>query len=402
MTRSFTAQKVVDDIYWVGAIDWEIDDFHGYTTRRGSTYNAYLVLDETVTLIDTVKAPFVPEMLQRVASLIDPSKIELIVSNHSEMDHSGGLPETLRAVKPKKLLASVMGEKALGRHFELDCAVTPVKDGETLSIGKRELHFIETRMLHWPDSMFTYVSPDRVLFSQDAFGMHLASGERFADQIDPAVLEEEAARYYANILLPFSPLVLKLLEKVKTSALEIDVIAPDHGPIWRKDLDRIVRRYATWAKQTPTMKAVVVYDTMWHSTERMAKAVAEGLVAGGASVKVVSLGTRHRSDAVTELLDAGALVVGSPTLNNQMFPTVADFLAYLKGLKPRNLVGAAFGSYGWSGEAAKLIRQELESMKVTIAADEVRCNYVPKEKDLADCRTLGETVAKVLKEACEA
>ena len=400
MTKTFRAVKIIDDVYWVGAIDWEIDDFHGYATGRGSTYNAYLVLDETVTLIDTVKAPFVREMLARVASVVDPAKIDLIISNHSEMDHSGGLPQVVKAVKPKTLIASTMGQKALGRHFNLDCDVTPVKDGETVSIGKREFTFIETRMLHWPDSMFTYSASDKLLFSQDAFGMHLASSERFADQIDAATLDEEAARYYANILLPFSPLVLKLLEKVTAAGLAFDIIAPDHGPIYRKDLDWIVGRYAKWAEQKPTMKAVVVYDTMWHSTDRMAKAVAEGLTAGGASVKVMSLHTRHRSDAVTELLDAGALVVGSPTLNNQMFPSVADFLVYLKGLKPKNLVGAAFGSFGWSGEAPKLIQNELEAMKVLVAADPVTCNYVPKETDLAACRALGETVAKKLAELC--
>jgi len=400
MKKNFEAVKVTDNVYWVGAVDWAISDFHGYSTDRGSTYNAYLVLADKITLIDTVRAPFTDEMLARIASVVEPGKIDYIVSNHSEMDHSGGLPRTLDAVKPEKVFASVMGVKALGRHFELSREIVAVKDGETLGLGGRELHFTETRMLHWPDSMFSYLTPEKLLFSQDAFGMHLASSERFADEIDDAVLEEESARYYANILLPFSPLVTKLLAKVKDLGIQIEVIAPDHGPVWRKDIGRMPALYATWAAQESTTKAVVTFDTMWHSTERMARAIGEGLTSGGARVKLLGLATRHRSDVATELLDAGALVVGSPTLNNQMFPTVADLLTYLKGLKPQNLIGAAFGSFGWSGEGVKLVGKQLEEMKVEPVAEPLGCKYVPKDDDLAKCTALGEEIARRLKEKC--
>jgi len=401
MPEPFEAVKITDEVYWVGAIDWGLGDFHGYSTGRGTTYNAYLILDETVTLIDTVKAPFVDEMLARVRSVVEPSKIELIVSNHSEMDHSGGLPATINAVKPDRVVASTVGAKTLGRHFNLAREIVAVAEGDTLPIGRRTLSFIETRMLHWPDSMFSYLAADRLLFSQDAFGMHLASSERFADEIDASILEEEAVKYYANILLPFSPLVLKLLEKVKAAGLAIDVVAPDHGPIHRKDFGWILERYATWAAQKPTMKAVVVYDSMWGSTGRMARALGEGLSAGGVSVKLMSLSSRHRSDAITELPTAGALVVGSPTMNNQMFPTVADFLTYAKGLKPRHLVGAAFGSFGWSGEGAKHVAAELEAMKVELVGEPLVCNYVPTGEDLVRCRERGEAIAARLSETCE-
>lgn len=400
MSTAFEAVKVNENVYWVGAIDWGLGNFHGYSTDRGTTYNAYLVVAKKLTLIDTVKAPFLDEMLERIASVVEARKIDYIVSNHSEMDHSGGLPRTIELVKPEKVFASALGVKALKRHFGADLEIHQAEDGGTLSLGDRELHFTETRMLHWPDSMWSYLTPDKLLFSQDAFGMHLASSERFADELDGAVLEQEAAKYYANIILPYSALVTRLLGKVRTSGLELNIIAPDHGPIWREDIGRMPDLYGKWAAQEPTKKCVITYDTMWHSTERMATAIAEGAAAGGADVKVLPLGERHRSDVITELLSAGALVVGSPTMNNQMFPTVADFLVYAKGLKPRNLIGAAFGSYGWSGTGARLVARQLEEMHVELIDDVLECNYVPTGDELARCRELGRKIAERLDEKC--
>jgi flavorubredoxin len=397
MSDVFKAVKVTDRVWWVGAIDWALADFHGYRTGRGTTYNAYLVMGEKVTLIDTVKAAFKDEMMARIASVVDPSKVRYIISNHSEMDHSGALPATIARLKPEKVFASVMGVKALGEHFH-GGDITAVKDGDKLTLGGVTFAFMETRMLHWPDSMMTYLPGEKLLFSQDGFGMHLASSERFDDEIDVSVMEYEAAKYYANIILPYSPIVTKALEKVAAAGLILDIIAPDHGPIWRRDVDRILGLYAKWAAQKPAKKAVVAYDTMWGSTALMAKAVAEGLSEGGLDVKVMRMAGSHRSDVITELLCAGAFVVGSPTMNNTIFPTMADLLCYATGLKPRNLVGAAFGSYGWSGESTAQLTQALSAMKVDLVGEGLKALYVPDEAALLASKKLGTDVAAKVRE----
>ncbi len=396
MRRPFKAVKVSEHVHWVGAIDWGLRDFHGYSTERGSTYNAYLVLADKPTLIDTVKAPFADELLARVASVIDPASIEYIVSNHAEMDHSGSLPRVIEAVRPKKVFASTVGARVLAEHLDLGLEVQPVKDGERISLGNMELQALEARMLHWPDSMFTHLAADRVLFSSDTFGMHLASTERFVDELTG--WRYQAAKYFANILLPYAALVPKQLAKLEPAGLGIDIIAPDHGPVWRHDRHEILGLYAAWAEQKPTMKAVVFYGTMWQSTAAMARAIVEGLVAGGATAKLFPMDSSHRSDIVTELLDAGALLVGSPTLNNNMLPSVADVMTYLKGLKPKNLVGTAFGSYGWSGEAVGQLRDILAEMKVEPAGEGIKVKHVPGQEDLERCFNLGLQVAEKLKE----
>jgi flavorubredoxin len=394
MQSPYKAVKVTDDVWWVGAVDWNIRDFHGYRTPRGSTYNAYLIMADKITLIDTVKAPFRQEMMARIADIVDPARIEYVVSNHAELDHSGCLPEVIAAVRPEKIFTSAVGSKTLRELFPFETELTVVKDGESLGLGNRTLTFMETRMLHWPDSMFAYLNEEEILFSQDGFGMHLASLERFDDQLDTAILENEAANYYANIILPYSPLVLKLLEKVAAAGLSVRMIAPDHGPVWRRDVGGIIGRYATWAAQKPTAKAVVVYATMWRSTEKMARAIGEGLAAGGLRVKLMSMDEVHRSDVVAELLCAGAIAVGSSTLNNNLLPGMADVLTYLRGLKPQNLVGAAFGSYGWSGEAVRQIEEILTGMKVEIAGEGIRVKNVPDMDVLTRCYELGTGMAQ--------
>ncbi len=393
VSSPFSAIKISDRVHWVGAIDWGIRDFHGYATPQGSTYNAYLIQAEKVALIDTVKAPFVGEMLARVRSVIDPECIDYIISNHAEMDHSGGLPEVISEVKPQRVFASAPGVKALGEHFHLHDEIAAVKDGESLSLGDATLRFVEARMLHWPDSMMTYLADDRLLMSNDAFGMHLASSQRFADEIADSTLEYEASKYYANILLPLSPLVIKLLEKVTALNLPIDTIAPSHGPIWRREPSRIVQWYAKWAAGAHGRKAVVAFDTMWQSTAAMARAIADGIAAAGVEVKVMPLRESHRSDVVTELMGAGALLVGSPTLNGTIFPTVSDLLTYLRGLKPRRLIGAAFGSYGWGGEAVGQIEEALKAMQVELAADGLKVRYVPDRDALSRCSEYGRQLA---------
>ncbi len=394
MKDAFKAVKISESVYWVGAIDWKIRDFHGYLTSRGSTYNAFLILDEKITLLDTVKAPFKDELIARISSVIDPKKIDYIVSHHSEMDHSGCLPEIIELTKPEKVFASKMGVKTLKEHFKLNCEITQVDNGEKISLGKNSLIFYETRLLHWPESMISYMPEEKILFSQDGFGMHLANYEVFADEIEESILFEEGKKYYANILLPYSKLVLKLLENIKNLGIEIKILAPDHGPIWRKDIDKYINWYEKWAKQEPEKKAVVVYATMWGSTELMARAICEGISSKGVEVKLMPHAGSHRSDIITEVLCAGGLIVGAPTINNNMFPKVADYLSYIKGLKPQNLKGFAFGSYGWSGEGATQIQNILKEMKVEIIRDELKVKYVPNDEDLKVCYESGKLLAE--------
>ena len=388
--------EITKGIYDVGVIDWNIRDFHGYSTYRGTSYNAFLIVDEKIALIDTVKKNYSDQLLDNISKIIDPKKIDYVISNHTEMDHSGGLPRVMHKVgEDKPLYCSKMGAKNLARHFSQKWNYHPVGTGEELSIGNRTLTFLETRMVHWPDSMFTYLKEDKILFSSDGFGQHYAGHERFDDQVGDDIMHH-AKKYYANILLLYSPLILKLLDTVAQLGLEIDMICPDHGIIWRKDPDKIVNAYAKWAKQEQEKKAVVIYDTMWHSTEAMADEISAGIADEGVSVRPIHIRSSHRSEIMTEVLDAAAVVVGSPTLNNQLFPTVSDFLVYMKGLKPLNKIGAAFGSYGWSGEAVKLINKELEAMKFDVIDPGIRIQYVPEKKGLEACFELGQKVGKAI------
>lgn len=397
MKDIFKAVKIGEHSYWVGAIDWSIRDFHGYETDRGTTYNAFLIVSDKVILIDTVKAPFKKELLGRISSVINPEKIDYIISQHAEMDHSGCLPEIIETVKPEKVFTSKMGVKVLNEHFDIPCELTPVKNSETLELGSVKLSFYETRLLHWPESMITYFHNDNILFAQDGFGLHLATYERFSDEVDDAIKFDEAAKYYANILLPYSNLILKLLDNLNKLNLKVDVVATDHGPLWRgDDIGKIIAMYDKWARQEPTDKVVVLYDTMWGSTEQMARAIGEGLHAGGAKVKLMHSRRDHRSDIITELLDAGGLIVGAPTINNMMFPAIQDAMSYVRGLKPANLSGFSFGSYGWSGEAAKQLKSFLEDFKVKIFRDELRVKNVPKPDSLKECFDAGKSFAEFL------
>jgi len=392
---NYDAIKITDNVYWVGAIDWELRDFHGYSTSRGTTYNAYLIVtDDKPILIDTVKAPFFDEMMARIRSVIDPQKIAYIISNHAEMDHSGSLPQAINAIQPEKVYASKPGVEALKAHLHLDYALTEIKNGETLMLGKASFKFIETRMLHWPDSMFTYFENDGVLFTQDAFGMHLATSQLYVEENDPAVVRYEASKYYANILMPYSPLVSKLLAAFPSYQLDIKVIAPDHGPIWRRpeDIQNIVGLWTKWAQQAYCRKVVIIYDTMWESTKKMAHVISDVMLQESIPVKILPLGKTSRADVATELLEAGALLVGTPTINQQMFPTLADVLCYLKGLKPKNLVTQVFGSYGWAPEGIKQAQSILEAMKLDLAGESLAIKYVPTQKDLEQCKLFGTMV----------
>lgn len=390
--------EIKKDIHWVGAVDWNIRDFHGYSTEKGTTYNSYLALDEKITLFDTVKEEFKGDLMRNISSLVEPSKIDYIVVNHVEMDHSGSLPCIIDTIKPEKIFCSPQGKKALLEHFHRpDWPYQEVKTGDSISIGKRTISFLETRMLHWPDSMFSYIPEEKLLISSDAFGQHWATSERFDDQVNSAELIKHAAKYYANILLLFSPLVRKLLESVKEMKLDIDMIAPDHGLIWRTNPGGIVGVYDSWSRQEAVPKALIIYDTMWHSTEKMAYAIADGLLKHRISVKMMDLRVNHRSDIMTEVLDSKALIFGSPTINNGVMPRVADFLTYLKGLKPAGKFGAAFGSYGWTGEAVKHMSQALEDMKIQIVEPAIKVKYVPTENDINECIELGVKIGEEIK-----
>jgi flavorubredoxin len=390
--------EVLKDIYWVGAVDWNIRDFHGYSVDKGSSYNAFLAIDDKVTLFDTVKRGFKNDLIGNIRQIIDPAEIDYLIVNHVEMDHSGLVAEIADLVQPEKIICSEMGKKNLLAHFhQKEWPYEAVKTGDTISLGKRSVQFIETRMLHWPDSMFSYIPEDRLLISSDAFGQHLASSERFDDEVDLSMLLGHAAKYYANIILPYSALVQKLLAQVREIGLKIDMIAPDHGLIWRKNPQKILEHYDVWSQQKSKVKALVIYDTMWHSTEMMAKAIVEGLVEQGVSAQLFDLSSTHRSDIITEVLDAGALIIGSSTLNNGMLPHMADLLHYMKGLRPAKKIGAAFGSYGWSGEAVKLITTAMEEMKFEILDPGIKVQYVPQDDDLERCADLGRKIAQTLK-----
>lgn len=392
------AVAVAENVYWVGAIDWELREFHGYTTERGTTYNAYLVLSDPPVLIDTVKAPFLDEMLARISTVCDPARIGCVISNHSEMDHSGALPALLSKISPKSVLASANGVKALTAHFGPLPNLQAVKDGESLTLGGKSFTFFETRMLHWPDSMVTWLPESHVLFSQDAFGMHLATRERFDDELDASVLEYEARKYFANILMPYAGIIPRALDKL--AGIPAAIIAPDHGPIWRESLGRVFEWYRAWSEQKPQNRAVIVYDTMWGSTARMAAAVKEGLEANGTRAHLLPLSENNRSRIATEVLCSGALITGSPTINNRVFPTLCDIMSYLHGLRPKNLIGAAFGSYGWSGESVKELNALLDAMKVERVSDGVSSLYAPTAEILDQCRAMGAQLAEKLRERC--
>jgi len=388
--------ELVKCIYWVGAIDWNVRDFHGYAIPAGSTYNAYLILDDKVTLIDTVKKEFADQLLDNIAQIIDPRKIDYMISNHTEMDHSGGLPRVMSKIgEEKPLYCSKMGQKNLSLHFPEKWNYQPVENGGILNLGKRTLTFLETRMLHWPDSMFSYVKEEQLLFSSDAFGQHYAGMDRFDDQVGEDIMPH-ARKYFANILLLYAPLVLQLVEKVTQMGLSIKTICPDHGIIWRQEPSKIIQAYVEWSRQKPKKKAVVVYDTMWHSTQKLAEAIVDGLNQKGVEAKPMHLRASHRSDVITEILDAGAVLVGSPTLNNGLFPTVADFLTYMKGLKPNKKIAAAFGSYGWSGEGVKLINKELEEMKFELIDPGLKIQFVPGPQGIEAAFQLGQKVGQAL------
>ncbi|MBR1397004.1 MAG: FprA family A-type flavoprotein [Selenomonadaceae bacterium] len=382
MNNSLKAVEISKDIYWVGAVDWSMRNFHGYETSRGTTYNAYLILDDKITLIDTVKAPFKDELLKRIASVVNPAKIDVIVSSHVEPDHSSALPFVTEYARNAEIITSQPnGLKGLTARYG-HLKYKPVKAGDSISIGERVLDFVPTPMLHWPDSMVTYCSEDKILFSNDAFGEHLATSMRFDDENDLNTILFEAKKYYANILMPFGKQALAALSAL--GGLDIRLIATGHGVIWRKNIEKILDCYSDWASGEVEERAVVVFDSMWGSTQILAQTITEAFARRGIPAAYYDIKSTPMSDIITDVFTSKYLAVGSPTINNQMMPPIAAFLCYLKGLRPQNHKGFAFGSYGWGGQSVGLVEEELKAAGIEIMLDKIRIANIPTAEQLED------------------
>lgn len=389
------AIEISPKVWWVGGIDWNERLFHGYTTERGITYNAYLIMDEKITLIDTCKATFADELVQRISQVVDPAKIDVVITNHVEMDHSGSLPVIHKIAPNAEIYASAgAGVNELRAHFGIEA--TPVKTGDTLCIGERTLSFVTTPMVHWPDNMVTYSDVDKILFSNDAFGQHFATTKRFDDENDMCEVMKQAKKYYANIVWPYGMQAGRALAAVK--GLELKMIAPSHGCIWRSHIDEIIAKYEEWTTYQTQEKAVVVFDSMWHSTESMAREICDAFIAEGISTQLIDVKSTHISDIMLYMCDAKYVAVGSPTLNSNMLPTVASFLTYMRGLSPKNeqRIGLAFGSYGWAPLGPKQVYAELENAKFQLPVPVVAQQWVPSEENLAE---LQGTVRKMIEAA---
>ncbi len=390
--------NVKGNIHWVGIIDWDLRYFHGpsYTTHRGTTYNSYLIQDEQPTLVDTVFAPFGEEFLDKISSLINPADIKYVVVNHLETDHSGSLPRIMEAAPGATILCSPRAAASMNKIFHREFPLQVVKSGDAVNIGKYNLNFLEAPMLHWPDSMFTYIPEEKLLMPNDAFGQHYASSGRFDEDVDQCVLMQEARKYYANILLPLSKMVQKKLAEVQKLGLEIEMIAPSHGIIWRNPA-RIIEAYSEWSAQKPLNKAIVVYETMWGSTAKMARAVMEGLGEAGMEAVLYEMKGSDYSDIISDLVDTALLVIGSPTIHRDFLPSLSSFLDDLAGLKPAGKKAASFGSHGWSKGSTEKIGKRLESAGFEVISEPMDIFWVPASEDLQACREYGKKLAEAAK-----
>ena len=381
-----------DNIDWVGYVDWNVRDFHGYETLRGATYNSYLIRDEKNTLIDTVKAPYATNLLENIAKLVDPAEIAYIVCNHAEPDHSGSLPKTVEACVNAEVVSNDKCRQTLSQYYDTSgWKFKVVKDHETMSIGRRTLHFVNTPLIHWPESMFTYVPEEKLLFSMDAFGQHYATSRRFDDQNPKEIALEEAKIYYANIVMLYGKRVAKLLDE--GGMLDVEMIAPSHGVIWRSYVKEILEAYHNWATYRATSKVIVLYDTMYHSTETMADAIYEGALHPDVDVKLFNVRKTSLTTLATEFLDCAAVAVGSATLNMGMMPMIAAALTYIKGLRPEGKAGFSFGSYGWTRGGAEGVDAFLKEMKFQILREPIICQFRPDGSVLDKCREAGKMIS---------
>ncbi len=373
------AIEIRKDIYWVGAIDWKLRNFHGYLTQRGSTYNAYLIIDEKITLIDTVKGCLTKELIDRISDVIDLKKIDYVVSNHVEMDHSGAMPEIMDMIPNATVLTSVAGEKEHRLIYKKDWKFQAVKSGDVVNIGKRNLHFVMTPMVHWPDNMVTYCPEEKILFSNDAFGQHIASSERFDDEYPVETILEEAKKYYANIVLPYSNQVVVVMEIVRS--LDLEMICPSHGIIWKNHIPSILNMYEKWSSNKTDKKVIIVYDTMWHSTELIANTIKDAFEAKGYNYNIFDLKDTHISDIMGHIIEAEYICIGSPTLNKGILPTVASFLTYLQGLAPKGRKAILFGSYGWAQANMKVLERYMEESSIEVVS-KYNINFIPSQDQL--------------------
>jgi anaerobic nitric oxide reductase flavorubredoxin len=390
--------KITDSVSWVGKVDWELKRFHGHelSTHRGSTYNSYLVKDEKNVLIDTAWTPYANEYVENLAKAIDLQDIDFIVANHSEADHSGALAELMKRIPDKPIYCSRNGARMLKAQNHQDWNFQIVKSGDKLNLGTKELVFIEAPMLHWPDSMFCYLTGDNILFSNDAFGQHYASEVLFNDLVDKSELYQEALKYYANILTPFSKLVPKKIDEFVQMNVPLNYICPSHGVIWRDDPLQIVKQYAVWADNYQENQVTIFYDTMWNSTKRMAEAIAIGLREHDATMKIklYNVAVSDKNDVITEIFKSKAVLAGSSTINKGILSAMAAILEEIKGLSFKNKKAAAFGSYGWSGESVGVLTEKLKECGLEVVNDGLKGYWNPDEEALRQCREFGEQFLK--------
>ncbi len=380
------AKRITDKVTWVGKVDWELQSFHGpeLSTNRGSSYNAFLIRDKKNVLIDTVWQPYDKEFVARLKEEIDLKDIDYIISNHAEIDHSGALPELMREIPDTPIYCTAKGEQHLKAHFHEEWNFVTVKTGDTLEIGEdNNLVFIEAPMLHWPDSMFTYMTGESILFSNDAFGQHFATESLFNDANLEEEIYEEATKYYANILTPFSPMVIRKIKEVLALNVPVDLICTSHGVIWRDNPTQIIEKYLEWADNYQENQITILYDTMWNATRKMAEAIAEGIENADKDVVIKLLNTSKidKNDVITEVFKSKAILVGSPTVNNGPLHSITGILGMIKGMKFKNKKAGAFGSYGWSGEVVKQINELLEVAGFSLVDDGVRSLWVPDEDE---------------------
>lgn len=396
----FNPVKVKENLYWVGAIDWNIRTFHGYTysTHTGTTYNSYLLIDDKVALIDGVHRDFFDEWRQRISRVIDPQRIDYFICNHVEPDHSGAIPQMMKLMPQAKVITNQRAKDALLKYYFTHWNFELVKTGDILKLGKKTLKFIEVPMIHWPDSMFDYLEEDGILFSNDAFGQHYASRERFDDEAALELLMDESAKYYANILWPLSPIILKKLQEIKAMNIPLEMILTSHGLSWRKYAHKAVESYINWAKGNASQKVLIVYDTMYYSTEKMALSILEGVLSSGIDARLYRLPVSDIGDIIKEFLDTKGILLGSSVVNNDILPTVEKFLFELKGLRPLNKIAAFFGSYGWMKEqAAKYVEGTMRGAGINIALAALNIRYAPSAEELKQCFDFGQKFALEVK-----